>query len=205
MSDSVNWKEGAEYLREHAPELVPLIERWGICLLKPAGRNEYFRVLLTGIVAQQLSPEVSMQLMTKLTHYVGRLTPENILRTSEYRLEMAGLSNQKTGYALGFSQMVLDGTIDLEYIDTLPDSGVVKYLKQVRGLGQWTIEMFMLLSMCRTDVLPGDDFLLKKGAQHLFGLAQLPKRGELNKLTEHWRPWRSLAVWYVWKEVSSQQ
>ena len=197
-----DWQAGAAYLREHAPELVPLLDKWEACPLHPAPEEEYFRVLLTGIVAQQLSPAVSTQLMSRLTHYVGRLTPENVLATTEYRLEMAGLSSQKAGYALDFARMVAEGTVDLHALQGMTDSQVVKYLKQVRGLGQWTIEMFLLLTMCRPDVLPADDFLLKKGAQQVFGLEQIPKRGQLGKLTAHWKPWRALATWYIWKETS---
>ena len=98
-----------------------------------------------------------------------------------------------------FARLVLERTIDFAAFADMPDAQIVKLLKTVRGLGQWTVEMFLLLSLCRPDVLPGDDFLLKKEMQRLFSLKDVPKRGQLNKLMEGWRPWRSLAVWYLWQ------
>ena len=110
-----------------------------------------------------------------------------------------GLTAIKITYMKEFARLVLDRTIDFAAFADMPDAQIVKLLKTVRGLGQWTVEMFLLLSLCRPDVLPGDDFLLKKEMQRLFSLKDVPKRGQLNKLMEGWRPWRSLAVWYLWQ------
>ncbi len=104
-----------------------------------------------------------------------------------------------------FARLVLDRTIDFTVFAEMTDAQIVKLLKTVRGLGQWTIEMFLLLSLCRPDVLPGDDFLLKKEMQKLCKLKEVPKRGQLNKLMEPWRPWRSLAVWYLWQHSAESK
>ena len=86
----------------------------------------------------------------------------------------------------------------------MTDSQISKQLLQIRGLGQWTIEMFLLLALCRTDVVPSADFIFKKELQKMLNLPDLPKRGQINKLTEKWRPWRSLAVWYIWQQANSE-
>ena len=157
-------------------------------------------MLLTGIAAQQLPPESSGKIMNQLRHLAGNpVMPEKLMVLTDETVATCGLTAIKITYMKEFARLVLDRTIDFAAFADMPDAQIVKLLKTVRGLGQWTVEMFLLLSLCRPDVLPGDDFLLKKEMQQLFSLKDVPKRGQLNKLMEGWRPWRSLAVWYLWQ------
>ena len=167
MLKTPDWAAGAEYLREHAPELIPLIDRFPVCELKPEPKEKYFGTLVTGIVSQQLPPDVSLQLLEKLGKFLGQVTIEK------------------------FSEMT--------------DAEITKQLVQIRGLGQWTIEMFLLLALCRTDVIPSADFIFKKELKLLMGLSDIPKRGQISKITEHWRPWRSLGVWYLWQFAAEKE
>ena len=184
MQKTTDWLAGEAYLRDKAPELLPFINKYGHCTLEPDGLERYFEVLLTGIAAQQLPPESSGKIMNQLRHLAGNpVMPEKLMVLTDETVATCGLTAIKITYMKEFARLVLDR----------------KLLKTVRGLGQWTVEMFLLLSLCRPDVLPGDDFLLKKEMQQLFSLKDVPKRGQLNKLMEGWRPWRSLAVWYLWQ------
>ncbi|MBQ8920355.1 MAG: DNA-3-methyladenine glycosylase 2 family protein [Acidaminococcaceae bacterium] len=200
MQKTPNWLAGEQYLRVNAPELAPFMEQYGHCNMKPDCQERYFEVLLTGIAAQQLPPEVSRKIMDQLRRLAGNpVTPEKLLSLTDETIVTCGLTAIKITYMKEFARLVMDHTVDFSLFAEMTDAQIVKLLKTVKGLGQWTIEMFMLLSLCRPDVLPGDDFLLKKEVKLLFALDEIPKRGQLNKLMEPWRPWRSLAVWYLWQ------
>lgn len=194
-----DWSLGDNFLRENAPELAAIVAKYSPCTLQPKPESEYFTILLSGIIAQQLPPEVSQSLVKKLTDLVGSpIQPEALLAISNETLASLGISNQKVEYLKDFAEAVTSGSISMNKFKDMTDSQITKQLLQVRGLGQWTIEMFLLLALCRTDVSPSADFIFKKQLQKLFSLPDVPKRGQINKLTEHWRPWRSLAVWYLW-------
>lgn len=206
MQKNTDWLAGESFLRENAKELLPFINEYGHCTLEPDGLERYFEVLLTGIAAQQLPPESSAKIMEQLRHLAGNpVIPEKLLALTDETIATCGLSAIKITYMKEFARLVLDRTIDFTAFAEMTDAQIVKLLKTVRGLGQWTIEMFLLLSLCRRDVLPGDDFLLKKEMQKLCKLKEVPKRGQLNKLMEPWRPWRSLAVWYLWQHSAESK
>ena len=205
MCQTPDWSVGDKYLRENAPELAPLIAKYAPCPLKARLLEEYFSILLTGIIAQQLPPEVSQELMQKLEKLTGKpISPQAVLQLTTEELLAIGLKQQKIDYLQGFAQAVASGTIDMSKFAEMSDSQITKQLLNVRGLGQWTIEMFLLLGLCRTDVVPSADYIFKKELQQLLHLPDLPKRGVINKVTEPWRPWRSLVVWYLWQHANDK-
>ena len=205
MCQTPDWSVGDRYLRENVPELAPLVEKYAPCPLRAKPQSDYFTILLMGIVSQQLPPEVSQSLMQKLEQLVGKpITPQAILAVANEKLLNIGLVQQKIDYLQAFAQAIVSGQIVMEKFAAMTDSQITKQLLQVRGLGQWTIEMFLLLALCRTDVVPTADFIFKKELQQLLSLPAVPKRGQINQITEPWRPWRSLAVWYLWQHANSK-
>ena len=205
MCQTPDWSLGDKYLRENAPELAPFVDKYSPCPLQARPQAEYFSILLTGIISQQLPPEVSQQLLQKLEGLTGKpITPEAILRLTSEEYLAIGLNQQKIAYLYGFAQAVADGKIDMSKFATMTDSQITKQLLTVRGLGQWTIEMFLLLGLCRPDVVPSADYIFKKELQQFLHLPELPKRGMINKVTEPWRPWRSLVVWYLWQHANDK-
>ena len=205
MCQTPDWSLGDKYLRENAPELAPLISKYAPCPLQARPQAEYFGILLTGIISQQLPPEVSQALLQKLEKLAGKpITPEAILLINPEALLALGFNQQKITYLTGFAQAVASGTIDMSKFAEMTDSQITKQLLTVRGLGQWTIEMFLLLGLCRPDVVPSADYIFKKELQQLLHLPELPKRGVINKVTEPWRPWRSLVVWYLWQHANDK-
>ena len=205
MCQPPDWSLGDKYLRENAPELAPFVDKYSPCPLQARPQAEYFSILLTGIISQQLPPEVSQQLLQKLEGLTGKpITPEAILRLTSEEYLAIGLNQQKIDYLYGFAQAVADGKIDMSKFATMTDSQITKQLLTVRGLGQWTIEMFLILGLCRPDVVPSADYIFKKELQQLLHLPELPKRGMINKVTEPWRPWRSLVVWYLWQHANDK-
>jgi len=205
MCQPPDWSQGDNYLRENAPELATIVAKYSPCPLKPKKQEDYFTILLSGIIAQQLPPDVSQKLVKQLEQLAGvPIQPQAIVSISSEELCSIGLSQQKTEYLKDFAKAVIEGRIDFDKFILMTDSQITKQLLLVRGLGQWTIEMFLLLALCRTDVSPSSDFIFKKQLQKLFKLNEIPKRGQINKLTEHWRPWRSLAVWYLWLKAGEE-
>ncbi len=203
MCQTPDWSAGDRYLRENAPELAPLVERYSPCPLKAKPKEVYFTYLLTGIIAQQLPPDVSQQLMQKLEALTGKpITPQAVLTTSTDDLLAIGLVQQKVDYLRSFAEAIINGQVTMDRFDEMTDTQISKQLMQIRGLGQWTIEMFLLLALCRPDVVPSADFIFKKQLQKMLGLKAVPKRAQVNAITEPWRPWRSLAVWYIWQRAN---
>ena len=143
--------------------------------------------------------------MQKLEKLTGKpISPQAVLQLTTEELLAIGLKQQKIDYVQGFAQAVACGTIDMSKFAEMTDSQITKQLLNVRGLGQWTIEMFLLLGLCRTDVVPSADYIFKKELQQLLHLPDLPKRGAINKVTEPWRPWRCLVVWYLWQHANDK-
>ncbi len=206
MCQTPDWSLGDDYLRENAPELAPFIEKYSPCPLRAKPESEYFTILLAGIISQQLPPDVSQALMEKLEALAGTpVTATSLLKLADEQLLEIGLNQQKIDYLRGFASAVDSKSIDMQKFAVMSDSQITKQLLQVRGLGQWTIEMFLLLGLCRPDVVPSADYIFKKELQQLLTLAEMPKRGIINKVTEHWRPWRSLAVWYLWQHANESK
>ncbi|MDD4320904.1 MAG: hypothetical protein PHH31_05065 [Acidaminococcaceae bacterium] len=199
MPQTPDWSVGDKYLLQAVPILEPLIKKYSPCTLVPENETRYFTTLMRGLISQQLPPAVVNDLCSKIQALLGEVTPEKIIAVTDKELLAQGLVQQKIDYLRNFSHMVANRQITLDKFEEMSDSDISKQLLQVKGLGQWTIEMFLLLALCRTDIVPTADHNFAKALQTLLNLPALPKRGEINKLTASWRPWRSLGVWYLWQ------
>lgn len=199
MPVTPDWSLGNKYLLENAPELAPLIKKYAPCTMQPEKEVRYFEILVRGLISQQLPPDVVDDICLRMHNYFNSITPEKVLEAPDSALAAQGLVPQKIAYLKNFAQMILDKKVTLEQFQEMTDTQITKQLLEVKGLGQWTIEMFLLLALCRTDIVPTADHVFKKSLKKLLSLPDIPKRGQINKLTENWRPWRSLAVWYLWQ------
>ena len=140
-------------------------------------------------------------MVKKLEETVGTpITPDAVAAASDEALCACGIMQQKVIYLKDFADAVLTGKVTMDKFDSMTDAEITKQLTQIKGLGQWTAEMFLLLALCRTDIAPTADFIFQKRVKEIFNLNAMPKRKQILELTEHWRPWRSLAVWYLWQE-----
>ena len=198
------WSLGDKYLLENAPELKPLIEKYAPCTMQPENETRYFETLVRGLISQQLPPDVVKDICQRMQQHFGSITPEKILEASDSDLAAQGLVQQKIVYLKNFAQMILDNKVTLDKFQEMTDAQITKQLLDVKGLGQWTVEMFLLLALCRTDIVPTADHIFKRSLKNLLKLSDIPKRGEINKITEKWRPWRSLAVWYLWRYADEE-
>ena len=204
MARQIDWQAGEEHLQKMHPVFSCLIEKYGHCTLRPVLPERYYATLIKGILAQQVASDISQNLFTSFTRTFGPAPDaEQILDAGNDQLKGCGISEQKIQYINDLSQNIKERKIIPEEFDMLDDNAIIKQLSNIRGLGRWTVEIFLILALNRQDVLPADDFGLKKAAQVLFDLPQLPqKRSQLTALSESWRPWRSLATWYLWQSFT---
>jgi len=166
--------------------------------------QDLFQSLLRTIVYQQLSGKAANTIHTRVLGLFpdATATPHGLLELSEEQLRGAGLSRNKTLAARDLAAKTLDGMVlplaDLEQLD---DEEIIRRLIQVRGIGRWTVEMLLMFRLWRPDVLPVDDLGVRKGFMLAYGLEELPNARQLRAQAEHWRPYRSVASWYMWRAV----
>jgi DNA-3-methyladenine glycosylase II len=191
------------------PVMATMIERFGKPdeVLARRGRRpgDAYGALLRSIVGQQLSSKAARTIFERLIGVFGDRTPSprELLETDPERLRGAGLSRAKVAFLRDLAEHVEDGELDLEHLAELPDDEVLTQLTQVKGLGPWTVDMFLIFHLGRPDVLPVGDLGIRRAAQLAYGLAELPDAAELERIAEPWRPWRSLACLYLWRSLDN--
>ena len=168
--------------------------RWG------DGDPDLFAGLVRAIVSQQLSVKAAETILGRVTALLpnARLEPGSLLDLPAASLRGAGLSARKAEYVQDVARGVLDGTLRLDLLPSLPDDEVLARLTSVRGIGRWTAEMILMFRLRRPDVLPLDDVSLVRAVQRVYGLRRRPTPAQLTRLGEAWRPWRTVACWYLW-------
>jgi DNA-3-methyladenine glycosylase II len=194
------------------PTMAALIERVGEIDLatRLARRSEErpadaYGALLRAIVGQQLSTKAARTIYLRVLELFGGRTPapERLLEASEEELRGCGLSGRKVEYVRDLASHVLDGELELERLDDLPDEQVIAEIVAVRGLGQWTAEMFLLFHLERPDVLSGGDLGIRKAIGIEYGLDGMPPPQRVLEIGEPWRPHRSLASLYLWESLAN--
>ncbi|MGH8691718.1 MAG: DNA-3-methyladenine glycosylase family protein [Burkholderiales bacterium] len=164
-------------------------------------RGEPFLTLARAIVGQQISVKAAQSVWDKLVLCVGDVTPHGILSKPRPRLRACGLSDRKTEYIADLAQHFADGSVHVHRWPEMDDEAVVAELVQVRGIGRWTAEMFLIFNLLRPDVLPLDDLGLQKGIRLAYYKKRSVSLKTMRKLGESWRPWRSVATWYLWRSL----
>jgi DNA-3-methyladenine glycosylase II len=198
------------------PEAVPhliradkilgrLIRKVGPCRLAPASRRTPFQALVRSVTFQQLNGKAAETILGRvLALYPGKNfpTPEDLLATPDERLRAAGLSRNKTAAVKDIAAKTLAGIVpDPQMIRKLSDEEIRERLDPVRGVGPWTVEMLLMFTLGREDVLPVTDFGVRKGFALTYGLKELPSPKELLAHGARWRPHRTTASWYLWRAV----
>lgn len=166
-------------------------------------REPVFDTLVRSIVYQQLSGKAAATIFGRLHAAANTdpLTPESILKMRPARMRSLGLSQQKTDYIRGLAKATRAGSICFEGCCDLDDMAVIEHLTQVKGVGVWTAQMFLIFALRRPDVLPLGDLGLRTGIQRTYGLVEPPTRAEMEKIAEAWRPYSSVATWYMWRSL----
>lgn len=163
-------------------------------------RDPTFDTLVRSIVYQQLSGRVASVIFGRLLAAVGEeLTPAGIMKLRIERMRKLGLSAQKTLYIRELAKHTRKGTVVFEALPGLPDADVIQHLTQVKGIGVWTAQMFLMFALRREDVLPVADLGIRTAMKKAWDLPDLPKPPEMEQMAAAWQPYRSIASWYLWR------
>jgi DNA-3-methyladenine glycosylase II len=193
------WAEGVDHLRRLDPKWRAIIERVGPCRLEL--RPDRFGTLVRAIIGQQISSKAAASIDKKVRELAGEPhTPSPLLHAGEQALRNCGLSGVKARYVLNLAQAVQDGSVPLNEVHTWEDDAIIKALTSVKGIGPWTAEMFLIFALGRPDVLSAGDLGIRAGLKDFHGLDELPGPKQCRELTEPWRPFRTVAMWYLWRQ-----
>jgi DNA-3-methyladenine glycosylase II len=207
------WSEIVAKLGRVDPRLGEVMRRAGPCTIKP--RNDYFIALCQAILAQQISSKAAKTVWARFTSLfpAGVVEPRRLVELDVETLRTAGIGPQRQGYIKALATAVLDGSLPQDGGGEdggeggwggLTDAEVMRKLTHIRGVGRWTAEMFLMFVLCREDVFPVDDLGLQTAAARLLGREGKIKGKELEKLGEKWRPYRTVASWYLWRMVDPE-
>jgi len=189
-------------LKKADPEIHPLIDQ--LELTKLNREYNYFKSLVRAIIYQQLSGKAAKTISDRfIALYDGKEypTPSDVLETDHETLRSVGLSNAKANYVKNIAKAFVDGIIDSDKIDQWDDNTIIEKLVSIKGVGPWTVQMFLMFTLNRPDVFPTGDLGVQKGFQKFFKLKELPKPKEMEIKAEKWIPYRSVMSLYFWKVV----
>ena len=189
------------------PVLAEAIKRIGVCRMADRQRKDHLTALVGAIVSQQLSTKAAATIFGRFTAlFPDSQIPEAaaVAVITEAQLRTVGFSGQKIAYLRDLCARIMDGRLDLDALDALPDEDVVERLIAVKGFGRWTAEMFLMFRLHRPDVLPVGDLGILKAIQRLYRLRKRPKPERVRKIGEAWRPYRSVACWYLWQTLRNE-
>jgi len=188
-----------EHLQEADPKLKGLISRVGAFTLRP--NRDRFGMLVRSILAQQVSTAAAKSIRRRLIELLAPepISAESLSRKSPEELRSVGISGQKARYLLDLSDHVLDERVKLNTIGRKSDAEVIEQLTAVKGIGEWTAQMFLIFALGRPDVLPHGDLGLRSALKILYDLEELPDKTTSLELTKPWRPYASVATWYCWR------
>lgn len=188
------------HLKACDPVLGDIITRVGPCGM--TYREPVFDTLVRSIVYQQLSGKVAKVIYDRLAATAPEgLTPASILKLRPSRMRKLGLSAAKTEYIRDLARRTRAGEIDFAILAAAPDENVIEILTQVKGIGVWTVQMFLIFALRRPDVLPTGDLGIRKAMQIAYKLPELPKPAEMERFGASWRPYCSVATWYLWRSL----
>ena len=196
------FERARRHLMRRDPRLGTLIKKVGRCRLPDSRAASPFASLVRAILSQQLSGKAADTIEGRVLALVGGrdgLSPAALLAIDPVALRAAGVSRPKISYLRDLAERVQDGRLDLDHLEHQADEAVIVAITEVRGLGRWSAEMFLMFRLNRPDVFPVDDLGIVKGVQKLLGMKRRPKPRTMLRAAEVWRPYRSVAAWYLWR------
>ena len=201
----IDYAKARRLLARRDPILRDLMRVHGACGLAKAQHTDPFEALVRAIISQQLSTRAAATIAGRFEALFGESgpTPATVRAISDERLRGVGLSGQKLAYIRDLCHRIEDGSLPLDALDRMSDDEVIEALTKVKGIGRWTAEMFLMFRLHRPDVLPVGDLGIVKAVQKVYGLRKLPTADRLVRIGESWRPYRSVACWYLWASLQN--
>ena len=201
---AIDYTKARRVIARRDPIMRDLMREHGPCGLADRQHVDPFKALVRAIVGQQLSTKAAATIFSRFEALFDRFpSPAEVRTTSDQRLRSVGLSGQKTGYLRDLCRHLEDGTLPLSALHRMDDEAVVEALTQVKGVGRWTAEMFLMFRLQRPDVLPVGDLGIVKAVQRAYRLRTAPTPDRLTRIGAAWRPYRSVACWYLWASLDN--
>jgi len=198
--------DAVAHLSKHDPVLAPVIAQSGPCTIQP--HKDYYQELVDSIISQQLSVHAARAIENRFRDLFGGKfpAPQEILSTDVETLRGIGFSRAKAAYVLDLAQHIVDGKVKFDHLDNLSNEEVLAELIQVKGIGEWTVHMFLMFCMGRLDVLPVGDLGIRNGVRKLYKLSNAPTPDKVTQIAKknHWHPYESVASWYVWQSLDNK-
>jgi DNA-3-methyladenine glycosylase II len=199
-------RNAVAHLRNNDPLLKSIIDLYGDYTVKP--HQNYYQELVDSIISQQLSVKAAATIQRRFCELFGSAelpSPEQILSKDIEELRSAGLSRPKISYIQDLALHVLEGRVKFDHLDSLSNEEIIAELTAVKGIGVWTVHMFLIFCMGRLDVLAYGDLGVRNGIQKLYGLDHVPDQKEVETIAEQntWHPYESVACWYIWKSLDN--
>lgn len=196
------WADAVSHLSSSDTRWLAIVERVGPCALRP--RKDRFGTLVRAIIGQQISTKAAASIDAKLRGQVGDPhDPIKLLAAGEETLRGCGLSGVKARYVLNLSEAVASNRLPLKRIGTWEDEAIIERMTEIKGIGRWTAEMFLIFALNRPDVLPVHDLGIRVGLRDFHGLDELPQPKHCAPLAEAWKPYRTVAMWYLWRNIEA--
>ena len=194
-------KAGQQHLRKTDPVMKALIRQVGPFTLRPM--RDRFTMLVRSIVSQQISTAAANTILKRLHEACAspRFTPEQLVEFDLDQFRALGVSRQKATYLLSLCETSLAGELDLKTIGRCTDEEVIARLIQVKGIGRWTAEMFLIFSLGRLDIFPFDDLGIRAAIARQYQLEEHPSKDVAAAISEPWTPYRTIACWYLWRSL----
>ena len=193
------WNQACQMLIEVEPFFSPLIEQYPPLSL--GSRGDAFHTLARSIVGQQISVKAAQSVWLRLLAGFETFTPERVLERSIPQLRQYGLSEQKSKYISDLAKHFFNGQLNPEEWKQWEDEALIHCLTQVKGIGRWTAQMHMIFHMGRPDIFPVDDLGLKKAMVLHFARGRELRPHQMEQKGEKWKPWRTVATWYLWRSL----
>lgn len=196
------WDEAEEFLSKDK-YIGPLIKKYGPCKIKPSDKKDYFLDLVDTIASQQLSYKAALTIFNRIKEKAsGKITPDSILKLKDQEIRDCGMSWAKVSYVKDLAQRVKTNILKVDKFDKLSDEEVTKELIAVKGIGPWSAEMVLMFTLGRPDIFPVDDLGIRNGLNKLLK-NELTYR-EMVNFSERWKPYRTVASWYIWKILDKE-
>ena len=193
------WEEAKAELMKRDRIMRKLIPQFGD--LQLVRRGEPFVTLARSIVGQQISVKAAQSVWERLLEACPKMTPSAVQKMGITKLQSCGLSKRKAEYLTDLSRHFLDGSVHAKDWSSMHDEDVIAELIQIRGIGRWTAEMFLIFNLLRPNVLPLDDLGLLRGISVNYFSGEPVSRSDAREVSANWEPWRTVATWYLWRSL----
>ena len=196
-------RKAINHLKKADPVMAAIIAKAGP--YRVGYTDPVFQTLVRSIVYQQLHGKAALTIFNRLAEAVKvkPMTPEAVLKLRPQKMRAAGLSKQKTLYIRELARLTRDGEIQFERLPEMEDAAIIETLTRVKGVGVWTVQMFLMFALQRPNVLPVGDLGVRAAMKKAYRLAHLPKPAEMERIAAAWHPYRSVASWYLWRSLEN--